>query len=237
MTRNHHLPESTLVERISSFIWYLSWADLQRAVFQEEMNREVDADDSDALREHQWRWFGLMSYWYASLNVVVEAWDALKLHDHILDRLLGASNMRYLLRRYRNAVLHFQCPITTPKYLELLREGEAHVFWTEALHHEFVRSIFDYLSDWTVTSEQSAELRESVEDALHWYPYQHHRAFDVSERALARARQMLSQHPNDGSEARRALESAVEEAARSVACAQRSLEELRDEVLRRAGIK
>jgi hypothetical protein len=62
------------IDQLFAFAWYLSWADLQAAVFEEEMNREWDADNPVAVKEHEWRWFGMMSYWYASVNVVIEAW-------------------------------------------------------------------------------------------------------------------------------------------------------------------
>ncbi len=110
------------IDELLAFTRYLSWADLQEAVFTEEMNREVDRDDPDAVREHEWRWFGLMSYFYASVFVVVEAWQKeLKLNDPVLDQLLAMPNMTDLLKRYRNEVFHFQNSLTSAKFLDFLK--------------------------------------------------------------------------------------------------------------------
>ena len=52
------------------------------------MGREIDQAEAEAVREHEWRWFGLMCYWYSSLHVVVEAWEELGFSDPVIDRLL-----------------------------------------------------------------------------------------------------------------------------------------------------
>ena len=52
------------------------------------------------------------SYWLASLYVVVEGWQELGLHDARVDQLLERAFVD-LLRRNRNAVLHYQ-----PEYLD-----------------------------------------------------------------------------------------------------------------------
>ena len=226
------------MDQLLAFARYLSWADLQATLFEEEMNREHDSASAEAVKTHEWRWFGLMSYWYSSLNAVIEAWDTLELHDPILDRLLAAPNMRHLLQRYRNAVLHFQSTWMTPKFRELLHEGERHVFWIQALHQEFVRFLADYFSGLLVTAEHEAEFRTMVEGFLHWYPYRYHRTFDAAQRIAARARAILATHPNDDSEARRGLERAVEEGDKLMAQSPQSrFEELRIEILRKAGIE
>jgi hypothetical protein len=135
---------------------------LQRALFEEELGREVEADDLEALKQHEWRWFGLMSYWYASLNVVIEAWEALKLRDPIaLSRIEHAARAAALPER------GYAGDITSPKFAELLREGEAHVVWIQALHQEFVRFLLGYFTDLVVTTEQRAELRRNIEGAIH----------------------------------------------------------------------
>lgn len=230
------MSQSVSIDELFAFTRYLSWADLQGALFEEELSRNLDHSDPGAMTEHKRRWFGLMSYWYASLNVVIEAWEELKLRDPILDQLLAASNMRHMLQRYRNAVMHFQSTVTSPKFLELLREGEAHVVWIQALHQEFVRFLLDYFEDLVEATEQKAELRSEIERIICWFPYRHHPKVDALERTLARAREMLSQHPEDGSEPRRELASTVE-ACELFAHSPRGLEELRDEILHKAGIK
>jgi hypothetical protein len=107
-----------------SFAKYLSWADLQNRLFEAELQREVPPDDPSAARDHEWRWWGLMSYWYASLYVVVEAWDELQLTDPVVDQLLcHPRDYRALLRRYRNSVFHFQKSMLSDKVVNLFAAG------------------------------------------------------------------------------------------------------------------
>lgn len=135
------------LEQILAFARYLSWADLMNELFEEEVAKDVDEVDAAALREHEWRWFGLMCYWYSSLNVVVEAWDHLGFSDPVVDRLLAhPKQFRALLRRYRNAVFHYQKSLLDPRFIELLAHGAVHVFWISALHGEFVRFLAEHLS-------------------------------------------------------------------------------------------
>lgn len=63
------------VDRTLAFSRYLSWADLLNRLFEAEMAKEVSTSDPHTSKEYEWRWFGLMCYWYSSLYVVVEAWD------------------------------------------------------------------------------------------------------------------------------------------------------------------
>jgi erythromycin esterase-like protein len=142
--------------------------------------------------------------------------------------------MRQLLRRYRNAVLHFQSPITTPKFLEFLQKGEAHEFWVHALHYEFVRFLRDYLSGLSASDEDAQEFRQMIEGVIHWYPYRHHRDLDKAEQ-LARTVRELLKNSGDDSEQRQSLVSAWEEAEKVVE--QSDFGRLRGEFLRRAGIE
>lgn len=52
--------------------------------------------------------FLAMSVWYALLYVVVEGYRELKLDDAEINRLLEQGEYVDLLRRFRNAVLHYQ---------------------------------------------------------------------------------------------------------------------------------
>ena len=77
-----------LIEDTFAFARYLSWADLQKTLFETETDIEPVPTEPTAVRKHEWRRFGLMCYWYASLHIVTEAWDQLKFSDPVIDQLL-----------------------------------------------------------------------------------------------------------------------------------------------------
>lgn len=227
------LNQTVLIDELLSFTKYSSWADLQKTTFQEEVNRIV-ADDSEAAREHERRWFGFLSYWYASLYVVIEAWDELKFSDPVVDQLLAVPNMRQFLRRYRNAVFHFQGCMTTPKLLDFLSEGEKSVYWAITVHNEFLRFLADHLSGLVITDEQRSELREDIEACVHWYPHRSHKSFDRFERTLAWGRTLLAQYPGGDPETRREIEQLLE--CNPLPDSLRGWETSRAELLRKAGL-
>jgi len=226
------------VEKMFAFARYLSWADLQSGLFEAEMGNQPNPSDAGACREHEWRWFGLMCYWYASLDVVIEAWDELHFIDPVINRLLAhPMDYRRLLHRYRNAVCHYQESVLSPKIIELMETGAVHVYWVRALHDEMVRFFKEYLAGLVVTDEQRSELRESIQSIVNWYPCCETRVADSLERTLARARQMLSEHGDDGSEERAELESSLESAEALLRESRRKWTTLRTEILRQAGIE
>ena len=225
------------VDETLAFARYLSWADLMSRLFETEANRDISVEDSDQLRDHEWRWFGLMCYWYSSVHVVVEAWDKLGFSDPVVDRLLAhPKQFRSLLRRHRNAVFHYQRSLVDPKLIEFLAQGAAHVYWVRALHQEFIRFLFQDLVGRMVTDEQRAELRTEIESMLHWFPSTDPPAVQSLERTVAAGRQLLAQHPDSESEHRRELESSLQSAEEALRQAKRNWASLRAEILRDAGV-
>ena len=194
--------------------------------------------NGDAVREHEWRWFGLISYWYASLHVVVEGWDDLKFSDPIIDRLLQhPMQFRDLLRSYRNAVFHYKRSPFDDRFADLLRHGVVLVCWIRALHDEFIRFYVEYLSSLMVTDEQRSELRKCFEDVLHWHPYRQGRAVDSLERSLRAARELLNKDPDDESTDRANLERCLDDAERTLREASQTWATLRTHLLREAGVR
>jgi hypothetical protein len=225
------------IDETLAFARYLSWADLMSRLFEAEMRRDISSNDSDELRDHEWRWFGLMCYWYSSVHVVVEAWDELGFSDPVVDRLLAhPAQFRSMLRRHRNAVFHYQRSLVDPKLVEFLAQGAAHVYWVRALHEEFIRFLFQDLVGRMVTDDQRAALRQEIESMLHWFPSTDPPEVRSLERTVAAGRQLLADHPDDQSEHRRELESflrTAEEALRNAKC---NWAALRSEILREAGV-
>jgi hypothetical protein len=74
-----------------------------------------------------------MSFWYASLYVVVEGWLELGLKEPNADRLLESPFVD-LLRRYRNGVFHYQREMWDERFENFLREGGAAARWVRHLH-------------------------------------------------------------------------------------------------------
>jgi hypothetical protein len=117
---------------------YLYWADVMRS-FYEAVSEEGDGPEAD-------RRFPAMTYWYASLYVVIEGWKELALSDSVIDALLQHSQgCTDLFRRYRNAAFHYQPRIKEERFGEFLNKGALHVLWVQALHAEFVRFFWNWL--------------------------------------------------------------------------------------------
>jgi hypothetical protein len=88
--------------------------------------------------------FMYMSYWYASLYVVVDGWKILKLVDSRVDALRSSSKNLHLLREYRNGVFHFQRKYLDNKFLDLMRLNKDAVAWTTDLHN----ALGDFFLQW-----------------------------------------------------------------------------------------
>jgi len=65
-----------------------------------------------------------LSYWYATLYVVVEGWRELKLSDPAVDALLTVPHLA-LLKRYRHGVFHFQPDYFYSRYQDFFDQGQA----------------------------------------------------------------------------------------------------------------
>lgn len=143
---------------------YLYWADVMRRHWDTYMTHHGQEPDIA-------EWLGTSAYWYASLYVVVEGWEAQQLKDPIIDALLTHSaGFRDRLRRYRNAVFHYTTSLTEPRLVDFMKDGEAHLLWTLALHDEFCRFYREWVHNFTGTEDQKGELRKSIADIVGWVP-------------------------------------------------------------------
>lgn len=226
-----------VVEQTFAFARYLSWAALLNNLFEAEMGAEPAPDDSEAVRKHEWRWFGLMCYWYASFHVVIEAWDELQLSDPVIDRLLAhPKNFRTLLRRYRNGVFHFQGSVIDARIIDFLQHGPAQVCWVRALHEELIRFCAEYLAR-CVAADQHAELRGGLEGIIHWYPRLEPPQIESLERTLSYGREILGRDPDDGSLEHQELERALDLAETTLRQGRHNWTLLRTQILREAGVE
>ncbi len=225
------------LSRLLAFVRYLSWAELLKLQFHDEME-EISPDDREASEDHEWRLFGLMSYWYSSLFVVVEGWGELELSDPLVCALLDhPDDFRTLLRRYRNAVFHYQPSLVDSRFVGLLAQGAKHVYWIEALQHEITRSCAEALDSLMATDDQRSELQDEIRSVLHWYPSRYPPEVDSLARTLRSAIGQLSAYPGDSSNHRRALEEEVKEAEAILAKGRRDWVDYRQDLCRKLGIK
>jgi hypothetical protein len=117
---------------------YFVWADAMRKHFEETLKRNgPDLEGPGGIYVAMY-----MSLWYGCRYVVVEAWQSLGLRNSRVDDLLASPNVE-LLRRYRNAVFHYQKELWPEKFMAFLREGESTAVWVRTLHN----AIDDYLAE------------------------------------------------------------------------------------------
>lgn len=77
-----------------------------------------------------------IAVWYSLLYVVVEGYRELKLDDARINALLANEQMTDALRRFRNAVFHYQEDPVGPKLMVFLETKESET-WARQLHSAF----------------------------------------------------------------------------------------------------
>lgn len=77
-----------------------------------------------------------IAVWYSLLYVVVEGYRDLKLADTHINVLLANEQMTSALRRFRNAVFHYQEDPIGPKLIVFLESKESET-WVAQLHSAF----------------------------------------------------------------------------------------------------
>lgn len=77
--------------------------------------------------------FMRLSVWYSLLRVVVEGYQELKLQDARVDELLRNTEYSEALRRFRNAMFHYQADPVSEKLMAFLELPEA-TEWARALN-------------------------------------------------------------------------------------------------------
>ena len=226
----------TKSEAILTFVRYLSWSELMRRSYEAELTR-TDAAGPES-NSAEWPLFGWHCYAYASLNVVVEAWEDSRFEDPIIDQLLAHSRgYRDLLRRFRNAVFHHQRDFTDSRFIGLLWEGEEAVLWITALQDEFKRFVQNRLNNLIGTPDELMEVRQRLRDLLGWLPGEPDELRGLKEE-LARATRLLSSHPQDRmvESHARDLALAVSAGSQALTAGLQLLENFRRDRLRRLGV-
>lgn len=120
---------------------YFMWANRLREYFDKALAVRGPAKESDFPV-----WFAddtglFMSHWYAALDVVIEGYRELDLHDEKIDALLESPNVG-LLHRYRNGVDHFQKGYFDGRFLDLMGPPDTPQ-WARDLNREFGRFLIE----------------------------------------------------------------------------------------------
>lgn len=169
---------------------YLYWADILRCRFEDYLEKDSSSPD--------WHSYALMSQWYASVWVVIEGWQGLKLKDDVIDGLLnGWTDYCKLLKQYRNCVYHYQQNIMDNRFIGLLQKGHDHVFWIRVLHDEFQRFFWEWPRKITNSRKDEEELRETMKETIGWMPTEIFPARKLNLEKLAQEAEQLLAKDND----------------------------------------
>lgn len=113
-------------------------------------------------------WLGLQAYWCASLFVVVEGWEANRFSDSVIDQLLThPADYKALLRRFRNAVFHYQPALIEPRMGNFLRSDN---MWSFTLHDEFCRFFRDWVETFPGGGEEKRQYLKNIAGIVGWIP-------------------------------------------------------------------
>ena len=129
--------------RIFNLYKYFIWADRMKASFELLFEKNIKGLLSNTEFEIEYNLY--MSYWFASLYIVIEGWQELKLKDKNIDSLLDSPNVN-LLRRYRNGVFHFQKDYFDERFMGFMRDGLNRIKWIRELHENFSNYFEKYFS-------------------------------------------------------------------------------------------
>lgn len=86
----------------------------------------------------------VLQVYYALLYVVVEGYQEIKCSDEKVDALIGQEDFVNNLRRFRNAVFHYQAEPLGPKLLNFLVQDNSEVWIRDlkiALNEYFLRTL------------------------------------------------------------------------------------------------
>jgi hypothetical protein len=134
---------------------YFTWAAYMRGQFEKvvpKMKETTPWNDPIFIEM-----FMFMSFWYATLNTVVEGWRSLELKDAEIEELLKSPHVE-MLKRYRHGVSHFQTEYFDKKYMPFMNNPGS-MEWVRNLHAAFFR----YLNEWFKTHDLHGAPKGSVQ--------------------------------------------------------------------------
>jgi hypothetical protein len=105
------------------------------------MYLEIKAPEGEMPKElvaaaQKWSQMQTMAVFYGLFYVVIEGYRELGLKDAAIDALLGANDYESRLRRFRNAVFHYQTDPFDKRLIEFLDAKDSE-HWGKALYEAF----------------------------------------------------------------------------------------------------
>ena len=195
-------------ENLIAWFRYLFWADINY----KQLNKSFEASvTSEEIPTNLFIAFS--SQWYGSLYVVVEGWEELKLEDQIISKLLNEhQDLKDLLRRYRNAVFHFQPKLLDNRLTGFGKTKDNSHLWIELLHRQFVRFFSDQVAKLPGDKDQQSEIKDSLKELIGWIPEGtfYDRVRDLNR--LLEASDVLLKEGSGSTEEARELQKAIEQA-------------------------
>jgi hypothetical protein len=139
-------------ESIISFGQYLHWSQLQFDHFRTFNEKSNDSD-----------FIGALVHWLGSVYVAAEAWHDLDLSDVTITNLITKHDDMYTnMRRFRNAVYHFQPKPMSVKLTDFLLPGDDSNAFARALQFELQRFL--------VSSVPNDLIGAEIRLAIGWWP-------------------------------------------------------------------
>lgn len=158
------------LHRLCSWGRYLHWSDIHFRQYYEWEDKSTTEDDPI----ERMRLFAIVSLWLASLYVVVEGWKELGEKDRKIEELVDECPQYIdLLRKYRNAVYHYQPSLLDNRFSQFTDENES-LIWAMTLELEFQRFLWEwpekYFGEAVETDEIRNEIRNEMEKIIGWVP-------------------------------------------------------------------
>jgi len=146
--------------QVASWGKYIYRADIERHNFEQR----IQSDESGI------RFFIYTSQWLASLYVVVEGWQSLKVSDKAINNLLEVyEDYVLIIKRCRNAVYHYQKEVLDKRVEKAVCEKEL-IIWAGALLDEFIRFLYIYPFNKHGVCKESLHLQKEYLELAGWVP-------------------------------------------------------------------
>ncbi len=186
----------TTIESFISWGRYVHWAHVAYEAMSSVSSDTIDqtnARSESLMLAHSARWVG-------SLYSVLEGWRKLGFTDPTIDALIkGYDEYCAALRRYRNAVFHFQEEMYDQRMTAFTTRYSESMLWAAALHFEFERYLWQWPDKFRGTSEERDELRSILNNSIGWLPTDIIAARMHELQRLAREAQRELEHRDDRS--------------------------------------
>ena len=146
-------------ESIIAWAQYVHWADINIERF-----LELNDDVADSIK------IAISAQWLASEYVALEGWINLNEKCFKIEEIINRNpEWVDIMRRYRNAVYHFQKK-PLDKRLLLFNKDPARIFWAAELHKAFLQYLIDYPNKIYPIEHRKEEFIQMYYSLIGWTP-------------------------------------------------------------------